>query len=108
MEYELTTRIFLERLIDRFPGTRKKPAIFTFVCFLLLFVLLEMFVQASTSCDGLFISVPPFVTPWRCYSLASRQATNKLVHLMQIRDRCTMCSSEYQPHVSAFECLSVS
>jgi len=37
-----------ERLIDRFPGTRKKPANSTFVCFLLLFASLEMFVEAST------------------------------------------------------------
>ena len=69
--------------------------------------------------DDLFISVRTLVTPWRCCSLASRQATNegkgvlgtdllRLFPLMQIRDRCTMRSSEYEPNVSAFECLSVS
>ena len=32
----------------------------------------------------------------------------RLFPLMQVRDRCTMRSSESEPHVSAFECLSVS
>ena len=69
--------------------------------------------------DDLSVSVPTLVTPWRCCSPASCQATNegkgvlgtdllRLFPLMQIRDRCTMRSSECEPHVSAWECLSVS
>ena len=69
--------------------------------------------------DDLFISVPTLATPWCCCSLASRQATNegkgvlgtdllRLFPLMQIRDHFTMCSSECEPNVSAYKCLSVS